>query len=331
MSYFFFFQAEDGIRDAQESRGLGDVYKRQGYGDTTSLPYSLLPCPLHLKPAPPTSSTFGGGLNPHLYGSADSADVTNNATSPTAASGGKSTGGKNAAAPTGPPGAYPQDSAALARPLVPVLLGVFDLFPAPIVEDIYALISTDLSAQAEFAAVFSPNTIPQSVNAVSGGGGGSGNASGGTVESALAARVEAILSGHAYTSGNADGAADRDITTAPPSTANAPISAALAAAAGGPAPIVPPSQQQVEATTPGVSYPSQCNFYAPPSVGSVPVSVLVRYFAQLQRRASGGLSGQSSAIKSASSVGVVSMGCLLYTSDAADEEDSVDLGGRRII
>eukprot|EP01015_Nassula_variabilis_P018439 TRINITY_DN3004_c0_g1_i8.p1 TRINITY_DN3004_c0_g1~~TRINITY_DN3004_c0_g1_i8.p1 ORF type:complete len:185 (-),score=57.91 TRINITY_DN3004_c0_g1_i8:74-628(-) len=28
---FFFFQAEDGIRDAQESRGLGDVYKRQSY------------------------------------------------------------------------------------------------------------------------------------------------------------------------------------------------------------------------------------------------------------------------------------------------------------
>ena len=27
----FFFQAEDGIRDAQESRGLGDVYKRQGH------------------------------------------------------------------------------------------------------------------------------------------------------------------------------------------------------------------------------------------------------------------------------------------------------------
>ena len=26
---FVFFQAEDGIRDAQESRGLGDVYKRQ--------------------------------------------------------------------------------------------------------------------------------------------------------------------------------------------------------------------------------------------------------------------------------------------------------------
>ena len=29
---FFFFQAEDGIRDAQESRGLGDVYKRQRVG-----------------------------------------------------------------------------------------------------------------------------------------------------------------------------------------------------------------------------------------------------------------------------------------------------------
>ena len=30
---FFFFQAEDGIRDAQESRGLGEVYKRQVQGD----------------------------------------------------------------------------------------------------------------------------------------------------------------------------------------------------------------------------------------------------------------------------------------------------------
>ncbi len=29
--FFFFFQAEDGIRDAQESRVLGDVYKRQDY------------------------------------------------------------------------------------------------------------------------------------------------------------------------------------------------------------------------------------------------------------------------------------------------------------
>ena len=33
--FFFFFQAEDGIRDLVRSRGLGDVYKRQvcGSGD----------------------------------------------------------------------------------------------------------------------------------------------------------------------------------------------------------------------------------------------------------------------------------------------------------
>ena len=29
IEYFFFFQAEDGIRDFCLSRGLGDVYKRQ--------------------------------------------------------------------------------------------------------------------------------------------------------------------------------------------------------------------------------------------------------------------------------------------------------------
>ena len=36
MDCFFFFQAEDGIRDAQESRGLGDVYKRQTLGSARS-------------------------------------------------------------------------------------------------------------------------------------------------------------------------------------------------------------------------------------------------------------------------------------------------------
>ena len=30
--FFFFFQAEDGIRYLVRSRGLGDVYKRQGLG-----------------------------------------------------------------------------------------------------------------------------------------------------------------------------------------------------------------------------------------------------------------------------------------------------------
>ena len=37
--FFFFFQAEDGIRDLVRSRGLGDVYKRQDNdcaGDTGS-------------------------------------------------------------------------------------------------------------------------------------------------------------------------------------------------------------------------------------------------------------------------------------------------------
>ena len=34
----FFFQAEDGIRGAQESRGLGDVYKRKITYPVRSLP-----------------------------------------------------------------------------------------------------------------------------------------------------------------------------------------------------------------------------------------------------------------------------------------------------
>eukprot|EP00657_Telonema_sp_P-1_P008550 TRINITY_DN29937_c0_g1_i1.p1 TRINITY_DN29937_c0_g1~~TRINITY_DN29937_c0_g1_i1.p1 ORF type:complete len:129 (+),score=48.34 TRINITY_DN29937_c0_g1_i1:10-396(+) len=33
---FFFFQAEDGIRDLVRSRGLGDVYKRQGTNKVAS-------------------------------------------------------------------------------------------------------------------------------------------------------------------------------------------------------------------------------------------------------------------------------------------------------
>ena len=33
--FFFFFQAEDGIRDLVRSRGLGDVYKRQILGHRT--------------------------------------------------------------------------------------------------------------------------------------------------------------------------------------------------------------------------------------------------------------------------------------------------------
>ena len=33
----FLFQAEDGIRDLVRSRGLGDVYKRQGIGTVTKV------------------------------------------------------------------------------------------------------------------------------------------------------------------------------------------------------------------------------------------------------------------------------------------------------
>ena len=41
-SVFFFFQAEDGIRDLVRSRGLGDVYKRQSR-DSPS-PRTMIPC-----------------------------------------------------------------------------------------------------------------------------------------------------------------------------------------------------------------------------------------------------------------------------------------------
>ena len=37
--WVFFFQAEDGIRGLVRSRGLGDVYKRQGWGYADVLPY----------------------------------------------------------------------------------------------------------------------------------------------------------------------------------------------------------------------------------------------------------------------------------------------------
>ena len=39
---YFFFQAEDGIRDLVRSRGLGDVYKRQGGGRDGGMAHRLL-------------------------------------------------------------------------------------------------------------------------------------------------------------------------------------------------------------------------------------------------------------------------------------------------
>ena len=38
----FFFQAEDGIRDVERSRGLGDVYKRQNRDITLPMLVSLI-------------------------------------------------------------------------------------------------------------------------------------------------------------------------------------------------------------------------------------------------------------------------------------------------
>ena len=39
--FFFFFQAEDGIRDLVRSRGLGDVYKRQMPGPSLTVREAL--------------------------------------------------------------------------------------------------------------------------------------------------------------------------------------------------------------------------------------------------------------------------------------------------
>ena len=42
----FLFQAEDGIRYAQESRGLGDVYKRQGVNAACIHDKKIVPGPI---------------------------------------------------------------------------------------------------------------------------------------------------------------------------------------------------------------------------------------------------------------------------------------------
>eukprot|EP00828_Plagiopyla_frontata_P020953 TRINITY_DN27014_c0_g1_i1.p3 TRINITY_DN27014_c0_g1~~TRINITY_DN27014_c0_g1_i1.p3 ORF type:complete len:121 (-),score=27.31 TRINITY_DN27014_c0_g1_i1:23-385(-) len=44
-----------------------------------------------------------------------------------------------------------------------------------------------------------------------------------------------------------------------------------------------------------------------------------------------GFEGNSGKLKLSLGIFIVFLLCLLYTSDAADEEDSVDIGGRRII
>ena len=62
MLLLFFFQAEDGIRDLVRSRGLGDVYKRQGQGHAGGDQGRQVGCPAQsLKPL--TYQTF----SPHFY------------------------------------------------------------------------------------------------------------------------------------------------------------------------------------------------------------------------------------------------------------------------
>ena len=56
---FFFFQAEDGIRDAQESRGLGDVYKRQSPHRWKGQPVER-----HKRRTSHTSEHFSSGTQP---------------------------------------------------------------------------------------------------------------------------------------------------------------------------------------------------------------------------------------------------------------------------
>ena len=56
--FFFFFQAEDGIRDLVRSRGLGDVYKRQPVnGCNVGVPVCEVPFEA-------VTSEFFGGNNP---------------------------------------------------------------------------------------------------------------------------------------------------------------------------------------------------------------------------------------------------------------------------
>ena len=51
---FFFFQAEDGIRDLVRSRGLGDVYKRQRHIELGGPTLRIAENPLHRMSYRPT-------------------------------------------------------------------------------------------------------------------------------------------------------------------------------------------------------------------------------------------------------------------------------------
>eukprot|EP00658_Telonema_sp_P-2_P066142 TRINITY_DN55231_c0_g1_i1.p2 TRINITY_DN55231_c0_g1~~TRINITY_DN55231_c0_g1_i1.p2 ORF type:complete len:104 (+),score=31.93 TRINITY_DN55231_c0_g1_i1:67-378(+) len=71
MVWFFFFQAEDGIRDAQESRGLGDVYKRQ----IIFSGFAQLPLGKFRELISGTNDVSGGGMKGGSGGAMDANDV----------------------------------------------------------------------------------------------------------------------------------------------------------------------------------------------------------------------------------------------------------------
>ena len=58
---YFFFQAEDGIRDLVRSRGLGDVYKRQDLDDAKAgILVAAMNVALDGAAFPPNASTLVG-------------------------------------------------------------------------------------------------------------------------------------------------------------------------------------------------------------------------------------------------------------------------------
>ena len=73
---FFFFQAEDGIRDLVRSRGLGDVYKRQLYSSHPSRTIAALAGKLRWLIGATSSSRSGYAQLPNtcLLYTSDAAD-----------------------------------------------------------------------------------------------------------------------------------------------------------------------------------------------------------------------------------------------------------------
>ena len=69
----FFFQAEDGIRDLVRSRGLGDVYKRQG-GDGTAKIWDLGSGDLLRTLSGHTGPVLSVAFSPCLLYTSDAAD-----------------------------------------------------------------------------------------------------------------------------------------------------------------------------------------------------------------------------------------------------------------